>query len=173
MTIATKKGDKGNTSLLYGTSVPKNHVRVEAYGDVDELNATLGICRAQELSVERKQWLHTIQQYNFMLGAELATPEKDQSKLKSVIGQEQLTFLEERVQQLEAIPGIVEGWNIPGEQPLGAWYDLARCVCRRVERRMVQLDQLETLKNSILLPYINRLSDLLWLMERATDLEKK
>ncbi|PCI23677.1 MAG: ATP:cob(I)alamin adenosyltransferase [SAR324 cluster bacterium] len=173
MTIATKKGDQGNTRLLYGKSVPKSHVRVEAYGEVDELNAFLGICRANDSDPTRKEWLFHIQSTNFVLGAELATPEADQKKLKTVINQEQLDYLQVRVDQLEKIPGVVDGWSIPGDNVLAAWYDAARCVCRRVERKMVLLDHTEGLKNPFLLAFINRLSDLIWLMGRQVMVEKK
>lgn len=173
MSIATKKGDSGSTKLLFGKTVDKCDSQVEAYGEIDELNAHLGICRAYEFDEERKEWLLKIQEYNFVLGAELATPIDDIPKLKQKIGMKHLTFLEEKVTVLEKISGLVGGWNIPGEQKLEAHYDVARCVCRRAERRIILLGSRDLIKNKTIVPYINRLSDLLWLMLRKSLLDQK
>ncbi|MCP4297730.1 MAG: cob(I)yrinic acid a,c-diamide adenosyltransferase [Proteobacteria bacterium] len=171
MSIATKKGDSGTTKLLFGKAVDKCDNRVEAYGEIDELNAHLGVCRAYEHNEIRKSWLLRIQEYNFVLGAELATPPEDLQKLKQKIASDHLSYIDDKIIELEEIEGLVDGWNIPGKKKLEAHYDVARSVCRRAERKIVLLGSQDLIKNNFVAPYINRLSDLLWLMLRQSLLD--
>jgi cob(I)alamin adenosyltransferase len=163
MSIATKTGDSGETSLLFGTRVSKDHIRVEAYGAIDELNAALGICRSHEKKEENKNFLLEIQKLNFTLGAELAAPAEKLEKLNEKIGESHLERLDEKIKDLEKDPDILKNWHIPGEDPLSSFYDMARCICRRAERNIVTLAQ-EVEVSPVILRYINRLSDCLWLM---------
>lgn len=170
MSIATKRGDGGQTSLAGGTRVSKADLRVEAYGTVDELNSVLGfarsICRQKEIA----GWTEEIQRTLFRLGSALATPPEGAKKAPKILSEdvEMLTLL---VYQLEAREGILSDWSIPGAHTEAAAYEMTRTVCRRAERTVIRLMESGVEVDANILAYLNRLSDLVWLFGRVIELE--
>lgn len=196
MSIATKKGDSGQTSLIGGIRLSKADLRVEAYGNVDELNAALGFARSISRNGEISSWTLDIQKSLFRVGAALATPgqetrekpggKRGEKKNASAVTEEDVNHLTELVHAIEAKPGILSDWSIPGAWTESAAFEVARTVCRRAERSIVRLiehgsaghesAEQERTKNATavpaqVLPYMNRLSDLLWLFGRLLELE--
>lgn len=174
MSIATKLGDGGETSLMGGVRVSKADLRVEAYGTVDELNATLGLARSLCRNNEIKRWTEEIQKTLFRIAGVLAVAPESRSKphpsWPEVAGAD-VEGLTEIVHAIEARPGILSDWSIPGALPAAAAYDVARTVCRRAERHIVHLLSGDPSAGEHLLPYMNRLSDALWLFGRVLELE--
>lgn len=172
--IATKTGDRGQTGLVGGTRVSKATLRVETYGTVDELNSFLGFARSICEHVEIRQLVQAIQKELFVLGAELATPgipTEDQAH----VTQEMVERLTDEVHRIEAIEGILSDWSLPGEHPASAAFDVARTVCRRAERCAVRLSESsesEDKVSPVAIIYLNRLSDLLWLVGRWIELKE-
>jgi cob(I)alamin adenosyltransferase len=173
MSIATKTGDAGTTGLMYNRRVSKCHPRVEAYGSVDELNAALGMVRALTPPPSMAQPLLAVQKDLVILMGELATqPEDLERYLKDgyqVLTSERTVTLDTLVKQLEANPISFKGWATPGATPVSAALDTARTTCRRAERRVCALQEAGTLSNAELIIYLNRLSDVLWLMARWVE----
>lgn len=169
MKIYTKTGDSGETSLFDNTRVSKADARVDAYGEVDELNACLGAARAAGVDEELGAALEAIQRDLFALGARLADPAaKIASRVtKAAITDADIERIEQLIDRLEAGLPPLRRFILPGGSPAGAMLHLARTVCRRAERRIVALgrDQVEP----ILVVYLNRLSDLLFVMARAVN----
>lgn len=170
MSIVTKTGDRGETSLMYGRRVPKNDPRVEAYGAVDELTAALGLARAlcQEKSIAEQ--ILIIQKDLINLMGELATvPEDLERYLKDgfcLTNSEMVEKLEGMIVDLEKDKSLYpKDWVIPGATPTAAALDLARTTARHAERRAVSLTNV----NSEIVRYLNRLSDLLWLLARFSE----
>lgn len=172
MKIYTKTGDQGTTALFGGTRVPKNHVRIEAYGTVDELNSYIGLIRDQEIPALEKQTLLAIQHHLFTVGAILATdPEK--AVLKNgkerlnipKITPDTLVFLEDEIDRMEENLAPMTHFILPGGHTTVSFCHIARCVCRRSERLSVQLDQEEAVEPEVLM-YLNRLSDYLFVLAR-------
>lgn len=165
--IYTKTGDDGTTALGSGTRVPKDHPRVEAYGDVDELNAVLGLLLAYQPPGDEKSLLRLIQNDLFDVGADLCTPqaadEAPGTRLR--VTPAQVSRLEEAIDRLNAPLQPLTSFVLPGGQPASAWCHLARTVCRRAERRVVQLMKSEFVNPQVLV-YLNRLSDLLFVLGR-------
>ena len=172
MSIVTKKGDDGTTKLIYGEHVSKADLRVEAYGTIDELNAFLGLARATCVENEIKEVLEAIQRETFILGAELATPVEHLHKLKSRVSTEMTRRLEEWIAPIEKLPGLLDDWALPGATHAGAALDVARVVCRRAERCAVRLRTEGALPNDEVLRYLNRLSDLVWLLGRKYEVSR-
>tara|TARA_Y100000591_G_C21771675_1_gene665913 strand:- start:430 stop:972 length:543 start_codon:yes stop_codon:yes gene_type:complete len=170
MKIYTKKGDKGKTRLLYGTSVSKDNVAPEAYGSVDELVAALGLLRKEkELSNETKVLILKIQRELFIVGAELATSKSNRDKLKSnetLVTEFMVNELENVIDQLTEKNGIPEYFVVPGDNSISSQFDWCRVVSRRAERRCVTWKDLNELKDTYVINYLNRLSDLLWMLAR-------
>lgn len=167
LSIATKQGDKGNTSLMYGRKVPKDNLRVEAYGAVDELNASLGLVRASIKDKETKEQILKIQKDMFLISLELATTLYDEINLpKERISEEHIVFLDKILNGLEQNYDFTREWAIPGDNFNSALFDLSRTICRRSERHVVTLDYNELLTNKAIIKYLNRLSDILWLWAR-------
>ncbi len=165
--IYTRTGDRGDTGLIGGRRIPKDQVRVEAYGAVDELNAHLGVVRAEAADAETADLLDELQHRLFDLGAELATP-ADAAGAASPIGDEAVARLERAIDRLqERLPPLRE-FILPGGTPLAASLHVARTVCRRAERRLVTLAREEPVRPA-LLRYLNRLSDLLFVLARAAN----
>jgi cob(I)alamin adenosyltransferase len=170
--IYTRSGDTGDTGLFGGQRVSKDHPRIEAYGTVDELNAALGLARAQTPDAEMDALLAAVQRDLFTLGSDLATPD-DASTRKGKIVIERLTPADtERLEQeidryQERLPPLT-AFILPGGSPLAAALHLARVVCRRAERRCVELSRQEAV-NPGALRYLNRLSDLLFVLARAAN----
>lgn len=168
MSIATKRGDGGQTGLAGGIRVSKGSLRVEAYGTIDELNSALGLARAICADEELKCRTKAIQRDLFRVGSALATPPESR-KGQVPITAEMVEALTTQVHEFEAIEGLLSDWSIPGEEVDGAAFDLARTICRRAERNIVRLmDAGETVEPAIA-AYINRLSDLLWLFARKSE----
>jgi cob(I)alamin adenosyltransferase len=170
MSIVTKKGDKGTTRLLYGEQVSKADLQVEAYGTIDELNSFLGLARAQCDDSDIKEMLESLQRESFIVGAELATPLEHLHKLKVRVTPEMTAQLERWITPIESTPGLLDDWALPGATQAGATLDVARAVSRRAERCAVRLAQAELLPNEEVLRYLNRLSDLLWLLGRKYEI---
>ena len=173
MSIVTKTGDLGETSLMYNRRVSKCHPRVEAYGDVDELNAAIGVARAVSGDAFIADNLLLIQKDLIHLMGELATAIADlQRYVKdgfSRVTPDLTARLETVVASLEARKVSFRGWATPGANPAAAGLDVARTVCRRAERRVCALQQASQLDNSEIIVYLNRLSDLLWLLGRRAE----
>jgi cob(I)alamin adenosyltransferase len=166
--ISTMRGDGGETSLAGGMRVSKGSARVETYGTVDELNSAMGfarsICEDGELAALTK----TIQQDLFKIGSSLARPEES-PKPPVAIDPALIERLTTEVHRIEAIDGILADWSIPGEHRAAAAFDVARTICRRAERQLVRLLESGTVVQPAILPYLNRLSDLLWLFGRKLE----
>ncbi|MFL1896044.1 cob(I)yrinic acid a,c-diamide adenosyltransferase [Aquimarina sp. 2-A2] len=179
MKIYTKTGDKGTTALFGGTRVPKHHIRIDSYGTVDELNSHIGLIRDQDIDSKYKSDLIKIQDRLFTIGAILATdPEK--AILKSgkkrlaipTISVEDITFLEEQIDQMnEALPPMTH-FVLPGGHTTVSFCHIARCVCRRAERLSTALFELEPFEENAL-PYLNRLSDYLFVLARKLSFDLK
>ena len=173
MSIVTKTGDQGTTALMYNRRVPKCHPRVEAYGAVDELNAALGLARASANREFVRDHLILIQKDLIVLMGELATAVEDLPRYVkdgfSLVTSELSSRLEEVVKVIESGQGALHGWATPGANPASAALDVARTVCRRAERRVCSLQDSSQLSNPQIVIYLNRLSDLLWLLARWTE----
>jgi cob(I)alamin adenosyltransferase len=170
MSIATTRGDQGQTGLAGGVRVQKDAVRVEAYGTVDELNSAIGVARAIIDEPRVRDLLKDLQRELFRVGSALATPPAS-PKPEPVITAEMVERLTAEVHALEAIEGMVSDWSIAGEHAPSAALDFARTVCRRAERRIVALRNSGETINPSILAYVNRLSDLLWLLGRYLELQ--
>ena len=168
MKIYTRTGDTGQTSLFDGTRVEKDDARVDAYGEVDELNACLGLARASGADAEIEAELVRLQRDLFALGAQLADPgEKLAARVtKAVLGDDDVARLEQAIDRFEAELPPIRRFILAGGSPAGAALHVARAVCRRAERRMVAL---EPAVDGVLLRYINRVSDLLFVLARAVN----
>jgi len=173
MSIATRTGDNGTTALMYGRRVPKNHIRVEAYGSVDELNAALGLARAAGEHDFVRTNLLVIQQDLVILMGELAVAREDLERYVkggySLVTPELTAKLDALVRAIEAQQVSFQGWATPGATTGSAALDVARTVCRRAERRVCDLQTTGELANEEIVIYLNRLSDLLWLLARWVE----
>ena len=171
MSISTKIGDGGQTRLLFGIAVSKADLQVEAYGTIDELNSFLGLARAFCDDARTREILESLQRETFVVGAELATPSEKLDKLKQRVTPEMTARFDELGREIEALPGLLDDWVLPGATKFGAALDCARTVARRAERCVVRLHEAELVPNAEILRYLNRLSDLLWLLGRRLELE--
>ncbi|MDX2138556.1 MAG: cob(I)yrinic acid a,c-diamide adenosyltransferase [Chloroflexota bacterium] len=165
MKIYTKTGDDGSTSLFSGGRVPKYHLRVEAYGTVDELNSILGVTRALKPSVATDSYLERIQHQLFHLGADLATPLDTKSSYVVRVNAEQVVWLEQSIDALTAELPPLTAFILPGGSASASQIHIARTVCRRVERLVTQLSENEAIGEHVL-PYLNRLSDFFFTLAR-------
>jgi cob(I)alamin adenosyltransferase len=168
MSIATKRGDGGQTGLAGGIRVSKADLRVESYGSVDELNAHLGFARSICHNKEIAGWTEEIQRTLFRVGSALATPPESRKK-PPVITTEDVDKLTELVHQIEATEGILADWSIPGAHAESAAYEMARTVCRRAERAAVRFSETGASVQPEVLAYLNRLSDDIWLFGRLIE----
>jgi cob(I)alamin adenosyltransferase len=173
--IYTRLGDGGETHLGDMSRVPKTHERIEAYGTVDELGALIGVARTLDLPDEFDGWLGRIQNDLFDLGADLAVPEEERAERASErertrlrIEAEQIAWLEERCDEANARLEPLRSFVLSGGTPAAAQLHLCRTVARRAERELVRLAARETI-NPQALAYINRLSDLLFILARAAN----
>ncbi len=166
--ISTMRGDAGETSLAGGVRVSKASIRVETYGTIDELNATLGFARSICGDADIAAFTKSVQQDLFRIGSSLATP-IESPKPQVVIDQALVERLTDEVHRLEAIEGMLADWSIPGEHRAAAAFDMARTVCRRAERALVRLKEAGDVTQPGILAYVNRLSDLLWLFGRKLE----
>ncbi|HUH51152.1 MAG TPA: cob(I)yrinic acid a,c-diamide adenosyltransferase [Flavobacterium sp.] len=172
MKVYTKTGDKGTTALFGGTRVPKHHVRIESYGTTDELNSFIGLIRSQEIGNHHKSFLIEVQDRIFVLGAILATaPEKEvlksgKKRLNIMrITEEDITALENEIDNIDAALPPITHFVLPGGHSTVSYCHIARCVCRRAERLATQLNEVEPV-DALVLKYLNRLSDYLFMLAR-------
>jgi len=172
MKIYTKTGDKGETSLFGGTRVPKYHLRIEAYGTIDELNSYIGLIRDQQIDSHTEEVLLTIQNKLFTLGAMLATP-PEKELLKSgkerlninKVDESSVVLLENEIDFMnESLPPMTH-FVLPGGHTTVSFCHIARCICRRAERIATQLNDESEINEQILI-YLNRLSDYLFVLAR-------
>ena len=171
MRIYTRTGDKGDTGLFGGGRVGKDDARVEAYGEVDELNAVLGLARSIELMPRIDEVLVPIQRDLFSLGALLATPEHEKMRQhleKARIDEERIVQLERAIDAGEAELEPLRAFILPGGTPKAAALHVARTVCRRAERRVVALRRDVGIPELVVV-YLNRLSDLLFVLARVAN----
>ena len=166
--IATQTGDNGSTALTGGTRLSKADLRVEAYGTVDELNSTLGFARSLCSDPEVREWTETIQRTLFRVGAALSRPSGD-PKAATDLAVGDVDGLTQQVHAIEALEGILADWSLPGAHRESAAYEIARTVCRRAERCAVRLADSGEGVPPLVIAYLNRLSDLIWLFGRLLE----
>lgn len=170
MKIYTKTGDKGTTALLGGTRVRKSHNRIEAYGTVDELNSYIGLVSDQEVNSKRREILREIQDRLFTIGSSLATdPEKSKVKIPDLL-ESDVIFLEENIDSMNEELPEMRSFILPGGHSAVSTCHIARCVCRRAERLAIDLGQNEFVAE-LVVKYLNRLSDYLFVLARKMALE--
>jgi cob(I)alamin adenosyltransferase len=179
MKIYTKTGDKGTTGLYGGTRVLKSDLRIESYGTVDELNSYLGLIRDQKNEPSDVSTLIKIQKELFTIGAILATPvEKEilkngKKRLNiSLINSESIIFLEEEIDKMNEVLPAMTHFVLPGGHTTVSYCHIARCICRRAERLAVQLNENVEIDEMVLI-YLNRLSDYLFVLARKLTLDNK
>jgi len=170
MSIATKHGDKGDTGLIGGARVSKADVRVEAYGTVDELGAAMGFARSICEDAEVRELTKSIQRELFTVAGAIASPAGGAESVTTYVTPGMVESLTAHVTRIESTEGILSDWSLPGDHAAAAAYDVARTVCRRAERAVVRLAETGAEVNPQVVPYLNRLSDLLWLMGRLLEL---
>lgn len=172
MKTFNKKGDSGETSLLYGERVPKAHLRCEAYGTIDEAVSALGLAR-QFCASWVSDIIFSLQQELFIVGSELATPAEHYARISqrgSIVNLDMVNRLEALIDELEAKVKMPESFIVPGGQGTGsAALDLARTIVRRAERRIVSLRNSGVDINEQILRYINRLADLIYTLARYQE----
>jgi cob(I)alamin adenosyltransferase len=168
MKIYTKTGDKGITSLIGGTRVPKYHLRIEAYGTVDELNSHIGLIRCQPIDPQAEQVLKEIQDRLFTIGASLAAdPETSRMKIPDLHA-EDISLLEREMDQMNLALPELKHFILPGGNTVVSYCHIARCICRRAERITVHLASESTVDEKITI-YLNRLSDYLFVLGRKLN----
>jgi cob(I)alamin adenosyltransferase len=168
MSIATKRGDGGQTGLAGGIRISKADLRVESYGSVDELNTVLGFARSICQNQDIATWTEQIQRTLFRVGSALATP-PESKKQAPIVSTEDVEILTNLVHQIEATEGILADWSLPGAHTESAAFEVARTVCRRAERAAVRFVENGGEVQATVIPYLNRLSDLIWLFGRLIE----
>ncbi|MBL0330639.1 MAG: cob(I)yrinic acid a,c-diamide adenosyltransferase [Bacteroidetes bacterium] len=172
--IYTKTGDKGQTSLIGGTRVPKHHLRIESYGTVDELNSYIGLIRDQQIDEHSKLILIEIQDRLFTIGASLASdPEKSKMKIPD-LKESDIELLEKEMDEMDKSLPEMKSFVLPGGHTTVSYCHLARCVCRRAERITIHLSE-DDFVSELVIKYLNRLSDYLFVLSRklSHDLNAK
>ena len=170
MKIYTKKGDNGSTQLIGGTRIKKNNERIDSYGTVDELNSYIGLLRDNISNNDTKKELILIQDRLFTIGALLASDPDKKGMNLPLIKEENITFLENSIDKMnEELPKMTH-FILPGGHNTVSFCHIARCICRRAERLTVGLNQ-KTLQRDIIIKYLNRLSDYLFVLSRFTSNE--
>jgi cob(I)alamin adenosyltransferase len=179
MKVYTKTGDTGTTALFGGTRVSKHHIRIESYGTVDELNSHIGLIRDQEINSHYKEVLIEVQDRLFTVGAILATPpEKEtlksgEKRLKNLgIIESDIEFLEQEIDKMEESLPPMTHFVLPGGHTTVSYCHIARCVCRRAERLAVHLNDIEP-TDELVIKYLNRLSDYLFVLARKLSFDLK
>jgi cob(I)alamin adenosyltransferase len=168
--IYTRTGDDGTTGLIGGKRVPKDSLRIEACGSLDELNALIGVVRSQALPEPVDGILQFVQEYLFIIGAELATPDEGGRK-SAGIGEDLVRSLESEIDRIEEKLPPLQQFILPGGSRAGAELHRVRTVARRAERHCVSLARLETIDPKIL-HYLNRLSDLCFVLARYVNMQQ-
>ena len=179
MKVYTKTGDSGTTALFGGTRVSKDHIRIESYGTVDELNSHIGLIRDQEMNQHFKDILIEIQDRLFTVGAILATPPEKEIMKNGELRLQKLGIVESDIELLEkeidtmedSLPQMTH-FILPGGHTTVSYCHIARCVCRRAERLAVHLSHIETI-DQMALKYLNRLSDYLFVLARKLSSDLK
>lgn len=166
MSIYTKKGDKGETGLLGGSRIGKDSLKVSSYGTLDEANAVLGVAYSMIKREELKNIIHEIQRQLFVVGAELASDEKGRNYIKKLVSQEEISYFEKVIDEYDLLLGPITEFIIPGETSASAHLHQARSIVRRAERLVVELSKTDDVRED-LIKYINRLSDVLFMLARA------
>jgi cob(I)alamin adenosyltransferase len=165
MKIYTKTGDKGETSLIGGTRVPKHHIRIEAYGTIDELNSWIGLIRDQAIDTHSKEILTEIQDRLFTIGSSLASdPDKSRMKIPDLKEQD-IALLEAEMDSMNENLPEMRSFILPGGHPTVSYCHIGRCVCRRGERATLRLLETECVAE-LVVKYLNRLSDYLFVLGR-------
>ncbi|MGZ5220702.1 MAG: cob(I)yrinic acid a,c-diamide adenosyltransferase [Chitinophagaceae bacterium] len=167
MKIYTKTGDKGITSLIGGTKVSKAHLRIEAYGTIDELNSYIGLCNDLLSDKNSSAILPEVQDRLFTIGAALACDPEKETKMKIPdLKEEDIILLESEIDQMDEILPSMKSFILPGGHPVFSHLHVARCICRRAERSCVRLKSQNNEVEPIIPKYLNRLSDYLFILAR-------
>lgn len=170
MKIYTKTGDKGQTSLIGGTRVPKHHIRIEAYGTVDELNSWIGLLRDTIAEEHVQTILIEVQDRLFTIGSSLAAdPEKSKMKLPE-LKEEDVTLLENEIDAMDGVLPTMKSFVLPGGNEIVSHCHIARCICRRAERCVSHLTETSPV-NETVIHYLNRLSDYLFTLSRKLTMD--
>jgi cob(I)alamin adenosyltransferase len=165
--IYTKTGDKGQTSLIGGTKVPKSHIRIEAYGTVDELNSYIGLVGDHLIDEHSKISLKEIQDRLFTIGSSLASDPAKEPKMKIPdLKEDDVYLLEKEMDKMNEVLPVMKTFLLPGGHVSVSTIHIARCVCRRAERCCVNLQQEDLFIESLVIKYLNRLSDYLFVLAR-------
>jgi cob(I)alamin adenosyltransferase len=165
MKIYTKTGDQGETSLLGGTRVPKSNIRIEAYGTIDELNAHMGLLNDQNIAADLKESILRIQHELFDIGAYLACETEPEKFKLRLINTHHIQMLESGIDQMENELSPLKNFILPGGHVSVSQCHVARCVCRRAERNVIQLAENQEV-SELVIKYLNRLSDYLFVLAR-------
>lgn len=170
MKIYTKTGDQGLTSLIGGTRVKKSHLRIESYGTIDELNSYLGLVSDQPVNNSRRVFLQQIQDRLFTIGANLASdPERSRMKVPDLL-ESDVELLEKEIDAMEQHIPSLKVFVLPGGHQSVSFCHVARCVCRRAERLVIALQE-ESFVEELVIKYLNRLSDYLFVLSRKMGYE--
>lgn len=167
--IYTKTGDAGKTALIGGTKVPKSHIRIESYGTVDELNSVIGLLNDHLQDELSKSTLKEIQDRLFTIGSSLACdPEKEPLMKLPDLKEEDVAFLETEIDRMNEVLPPMKNFILPGGHVAVSTAHIARCVCRRAERICVAMQETDMFIDGLVIKYINRLSDYLFVLARYT-----
>ncbi len=176
MSIATRKGDDGTTSLMYNRRVSKGDPRIEMLGFVDELNASLGQVRCRPDASRIANKIERVQKQLVGLMGELATDGSDRERYQKngfqLVDKEFVAPIDTLVVELESRMSSFQGWAYPGNNPVSASLDVARCICRKAERQVCRLIEVGSEPNREIQRYLNRLSDALWLLARYVEADE-
>ncbi len=170
MSIATKTGDKGTTALIGGERVSKADFRVETYGTIDELGAAMGFARSICADAGINDLTKKIQRELFLVAGSVANPRFEDAPQPYVTPQ-MVDDLTTEVGRIESMEGILSDWSLPGDVSAAAAFDVARTICRRAERCVVRMNESGENVDTQIITYLNRLSDLLWLIGRYLELK--
>lgn len=165
--VYTKTGDDGTTSLNSGLRVKKHHIRVAAYGNIDELNAWIGLIRDTTANVLDREFLHLLQNHLMILGTQLSTIKEEDfpSAFMEPIQEEQVKEIENEIDRISTDLPPLKNFILPGGHPLVSYSHLARCVCRRAERQITELNANERVSPAVI-AFVNRLSDYFFVLSR-------
>ncbi len=169
--IYTKTGDKGETSLIGGSRVPKYHIRIEAYGTLDELNSFIGLIRDQDIHPHYKDVLLQVQENIFIAESLLAVDNDATNHRMPCLKEKDITLLESEINEMNCFLPELQNFILPGGETTVSYAHVARCVCRRAERIIILLSHQATVP-SIIIRYINRLSDYLFVLARKIAFDK-
>ncbi len=167
--IYTKTGDLGKTSLIGGTKVAKSHLRIESYGTVDELNSYIGLINDLVDDIQSRKLLREIQDRLFTIGSSLACdPEKEPHMKIPDLHDDDITLLEREIDKMNDVLPEMKSFILPGGHPTVSNIHIARCICRRAERLCVHLQEEGMFVDPLVIKYLNRLSDFLFVLSRYT-----